>query len=158
VKSKDFKQMNNKEQNAAKLALEFFNRGFNCAESTLLSISQTLDISCHDIPKMASGFGAGMGRYGETCGAVSGAVMAMGFLHGRKDTVDRDSKEKIYEMVKEFVSRFEAEFSCIRCKDLTGCDMLTAEGVQKAKDLNVHGGICSKALTYAAKEAVRILL
>jgi C_GCAxxG_C_C family probable redox protein len=149
--------MNNDDKDVSRIALEFFNSGFNCAESTLLSVAKVINIECRDIPKMASGFGAGLGRHGEVCGAVAGAVMAIGFIHGRKDKVDPESKEKIYAIVKEFVSRFEAEFNCIRCKDLTECDMLTAEGIKKAKELNVHKGICSQAVAFASEEAVRLL-
>ena len=149
--------MDDKEQEASNLAAGFFTTGYNCAEATLLSVAKVLDIQCQDIPRMASGFGGGIGRYGEICGAVSGAVMAIGFLHGRKEKIDSASKEKIYAIVKEFVSRFEVKFNCLRCRDLTGCDMLTEEGVQKAKELNVHKGICTEAVAFAAGEAIRVL-
>jgi C_GCAxxG_C_C family probable redox protein len=154
---RSFNQMSAKEKSATEYALELFRSGYNCAESTLLAIAKTMGIACHDIPKMASGFGAGLGRHGEVCGAVSGAVMAIGFLHGRKENPDAASKEKIYAIVKDFVFTFEEEFKCVRCKDITGCDMLTEEGMQKAKDLNVHGGICSEAVAFATEEACRVL-
>ena len=46
-------------------AKENFTNGFNCAESVLKSLAGEMGIECSCIPKIATGFGAGLGRHGE---------------------------------------------------------------------------------------------
>ncbi len=87
-------------------AAEYFNRGFNCAESTLLALSDSLDIECKYIPKIATGFGGGVGRHGEICGALSGSIMALGIVLGRKEAEDRAGKEKMYKITEDFIKKF----------------------------------------------------
>ena len=62
-----------------------FNSGLNCAESVLLTLSGRLagKNSVSIIPRIATGFGGGVGRNGDICGALSGAVIAIGLALGR---------------------------------------------------------------------------
>jgi C_GCAxxG_C_C family probable redox protein len=48
------------------------------------------------IPRIATGFGGGIGKQGEVCGAVSGGVMVIGLLRGRTQSDDRAAKEAAY--------------------------------------------------------------
>ena len=131
-------------------AKENFKIGFNCAESVLKSLTTEMGIECSYIPKIATGFGAGLGRHGEICGAITGAVMALGLKYGRSDTKDPEAKEKAYAIVDGFIKAFESKFKNVRCIDLTGCNMLTPEGLQKAKDDNVHKNVCTDLVVFAA--------
>ena len=47
------------------------------------SLVQALELECSCVPRIATGFGGGMGRCGEVCGAVTGAIMAIGMVLGR---------------------------------------------------------------------------
>ena len=138
-------------------AKENFTNGFNCAESVLKSLTNEMCIECSCIPKIATGFGAGLGRHGEICGAITGVVMALGLKYGRSDAKDPEAKEKAYAIVDGFIKTFESKFKNVRCIDLTGCNMLTPEGLQKAKDNNVHKNICTDLIAFAATEAVKLL-
>jgi len=131
-------------------AKENFKIGFNCAESVLKSLTTEMGIECSYIPKIATGFGAGLGRHGEICGAITGAVMALGLKYGRSDTKDPEAKEKAYAIVDGFIKAFESKFKNVRCIDLTDCNMLTPEGLQKAKDDNVHKNVCTDLVVFAA--------
>ena len=57
---------------------------FNCSEAVMKAVR---DYFCPEIPDyviaMSSGFPVGMGGAGCTCGALSGSVMAAGYLFGR---------------------------------------------------------------------------
>ncbi|MBU4293532.1 MAG: C-GCAxxG-C-C family protein [Actinobacteria bacterium] len=138
-------------------AKENFKIGFNCAESVLKSLADEMGIECLCIPKISTGFGAGLGRHGEICGAITGAVMALGLKYGRSDTKDPEAKEKSYSIVDGFIKTFESKFKNVRCIDLTGCNMLTPEGLQKVKDDNVHKNVCTDLVVFAATEAAKLL-
>lgn len=83
-------------------------QGHVCAESVLLAVCQELDIKIDEevIPKIAYGFAGGLGNTGAVCGAVSGAVMAIGLKNDRPETME--DAMLTFKMVEEFRRRFEA--------------------------------------------------
>ena len=54
--------------------------------------------------RVAGAFGGGMGRMGETCGAVTASLMVIGLKHGKTRAEDDDAREKTYELTNEFVA------------------------------------------------------
>ncbi len=54
----------------AETASEKFLSGFNCAQSVLWTFAPRLGLDPDTALKIACGFGAGMGRREEVCGAV----------------------------------------------------------------------------------------
>lgn len=96
------------------------------------------------IPKLATGFGGGIGRRGSVCGAFAGSVMALGMKFGRTDPSDREGAQKVYEMCRQFWDLFEKEFGNIHCYELTGFRLenpeqmkqfLAAGGKEKCREL-----------------------
>lgn len=143
---------------ARELALErFVGERFNCAESVLLGVTEARGMSCECIPRMATGFGGGMGGCGETCGALVGAIMALGLRFGRSEGGDVDSKTRTGSKVRDLVFAFREEFGSLLCIDLTGVDMTTPDGAQKAIDLRLHDEFCPKFVEFAAVKAVELL-
>lgn len=51
--------------------------------------------------KLWFGFGSGMGRKEEVCGAVSGGIMVIGMKYGRGENQDRTLTEKTYHKTRE---------------------------------------------------------
>jgi len=70
--------------------------------------------------KMGSAFGGGMGLMGETCGAVTSAVLLISLKYGANDREDRDSKKRAYELTEKFIEEFRARNKSIICRDLLG--------------------------------------
>jgi C_GCAxxG_C_C family probable redox protein len=147
----------NAKNNVGKSSKDYFMDGYNCSESTLLGISEAIGEKCKFIPQIASGFGGGFGRHGEICGAISGSVMAIGLIHGRKDPKDSAAKEKIYMIVDEYLKKFIEKYGTLSCRELTGCDMLTPEGLNKIKDGKIHKNICAPIVEFAEREALKII-
>ncbi|MDH5448766.1 MAG: C-GCAxxG-C-C family protein [Candidatus Bathyarchaeota archaeon] len=114
------------------LAKFYAAKGFLCSESVLLAISDCLEIRNELIPKVATGFGAGMGGRGLVCGAISGGIIALGLKFGR----DNVRKQKInpYWFAFELLEQFEGEFGYVTCRELTGCDFTTEAGRRKYTD------------------------
>ena len=94
----------------------FYNGGLNCAETTLRCLIEEGVIDAPlDAVRMMTGFGGGMQR-GTTCGAVVGAVAAIGWALGR--TEPGESREESAEAVRVFLERFEEEFGSLNCREL----------------------------------------
>ena len=54
----------------------------------------------------------------EFCGAVSASAMVIGSLCAPTDADDTESKQKNYEIVREFSERFKALHSTVICREL----------------------------------------
>ncbi len=88
----------------------------------LLAAAEALNIETRLIPRIATPFGGGMGRQGEVCGAVTGALLALGLARGRDPGADQAIKTRAYELSADLMRRFQAQFGALRCRDLTGID------------------------------------
>ncbi|UCG50222.1 MAG: C_GCAxxG_C_C family protein [Phycisphaerales bacterium] len=111
-----------------KEAGELFRRGHSCSQAVFSAFAPDYGIDCASALKLAGGFGGGMGRLGEVCGAVSGALMVIGLRHGAVEPADKKAKEHNYEMVRRFVEKFKGRNGSIICRELLGFDMSTPEG------------------------------
>ncbi len=105
------------------------------------------------IPWIASYFGGGMGGTGSVCGAVAGAVMAIGLQLPRAKTVEAGLSN--YVVVQEFRRRFEAAMGTINCRELTGVDLTTKEGLEEL--MRSKTGVCFAAVATAYRVVVEVL-
>lgn len=109
-------------------ALEAFRDGFNCAQAVLGAFSGGFGLDENAALRIAAGFGAGLGRRRELCGAVSGAVMVLGLRYGNGA---KESNGAVYQKVQELTGLFLQEKGTLVCSELlercklqrgTGCD------------------------------------
>ena len=121
------------------------------------SLVEALGMDCTCIPRIATGFGAGMGRHGETCGAVVGAIMALGLKYGREDVTDAESKADTYAKVESLLQAFKDKYGTVVCRDLIGCDFQTPEGNERFKRENMHVNLCAKFVAFAARDSLSLL-
>jgi C_GCAxxG_C_C family probable redox protein len=115
------------------LAKQYAADGFLCSEAVLKAASQWLGVESILIPRIATGFGAGIGGCGSICGALSGGVMALGLRFGRNDPARKEGR-KPYDFAAELLNRFESKYGCITCRELTLCDLKSEAGRQKYVD------------------------
>jgi C_GCAxxG_C_C family probable redox protein len=126
----------------AEKAKEQFEKGFSCAPAVFSTYSKQLGLEKELALKIACGFGGGIGRMGRTCGAVTGAVMAIGLKHGQSDAADKESGQETRKLVKEFIDRFAALHGSIECKELLGYDLTSARGLKAARESGVFENKC----------------
>jgi C_GCAxxG_C_C family probable redox protein len=127
--------------------------GGNCAQAVLGAFSEETGLERVAALKIASGFGAGLARSQEVCGAVTGAVMVIGMRHGQERPEDKEAKEKAYALTRELLARFRAEFGSCLCRELLQVDLLTAEGQQQYQERDLGARVCHPCV----RGAVRIL-
>ena len=119
-------------------ASEKFLSGYNCAQSVFWTFAPRYGFDRDTALKVACGLGAGMGRRQETCGAVTGGILAIGLRFGRGEAQDRMATEETYAKTQELMRRFEAAQGSCNCRQLLGgCDLTTEAGRNefKARDL-----------------------
>ena len=108
-------------------AKAFFEQGYNCAQSVALAFCDETGLAPETAAKLASSFGAGMGRLREVCGAVSGALLVLGAVKGVSDPQDRQGKTAQYKEIQEFAKRFRELNGSIVCRELLGLTEKTSE-------------------------------
>ena len=107
------------------------------------------------IPRIAFYFAGGIGNTGAVCGAVIGAVMAIGLKLGRADTMEESLRR--LSVAQEFRRRFEAEKGTINCRELTGVDLSTPEGVEQYMSSDKPQTVCFPAVGIAYQLVVDLL-
>lgn len=79
-----------------------FSLGYNCAECVTEAVLALVDTGLpQEVKKMATGFGGGIGLYGDTCGALVGAVMAVSAVHGRAALPKGEDRKEVFKKTKE---------------------------------------------------------
>ena len=125
-------------------------QGLSCSHAVFSVYAAEYGLDKDAAAKIASGFGGGMGRMGQTCGAVTGAYMVIGLKYGAASG-DREVKEKTYRAIREFAEQFKAKHGALVCKDLLGCDISTPEGFEKMKKLGLHEKVCTRLVRDACE-------
>ncbi len=139
-------------------ALEYYSKGFNCAQSVIISFADILNIDEEIALRMASGFGGGMGRLQQTCGAVTGAFMVIGFLRGKSKAGDEEANEITNNLIQEFSHKFVESHGSINCKTLIKFDINTEEGMEQANKADVFNKKCSNFVKLAVELLEETLL
>jgi C_GCAxxG_C_C family probable redox protein len=128
--------------------------GGNCAQAVLGVFCEESGLDPKKAMMLAGGFGAGMARRQEVCGAVAGGIMVIGLRHGPESAGDGEAKERTYRLTRDLMSRFAAERgSCLCSELLSGCDLATAAGQKKYNEEGLSEKICRPCV----RAAVRIL-
>ncbi len=83
-----------------------FSLGYNCAECVTEAVLSLVETGLPpEVKKLATGFGGGIGLYGDTCGAVVGAVMAVSAVHGRSGLPEGEGKEVLKKSKKQLYGK-----------------------------------------------------
>jgi C_GCAxxG_C_C family probable redox protein len=133
-----------------------FSQGLNCAQSVLAAYGPRFGLERELALKAASGLGGGIGHQGETCGAVTGAVMVIGLKYGGT-AGDEASSEKTYALIEKFLEEFKARLGTTRCRELLGCDISTPEGLEAARDKGLFEERCPNFVRTSAEILEEIL-
>jgi len=129
-------------------------RPYNCCESVLLILAEYLDIDSKLIPKIGTAIGAGVSLNGLLCGSISSVAIAMGLKYGRNN--QEENPQLAWDMMNKYVNIFKDRFGAVNCRQLTGLDLKTKEGL-KEYFTRVHDYACAERLKFAIEKAVEIL-
>ncbi len=146
--------LTNRSENAAAMVAG----NWNCAQAVLGVFCSDLGLDRETAMKLASGFGAGVARCQEMCGAVSGAVMVIGLKHGQAREDEKAAKETAYRFSRELMDRFQAEFGSCLCRELLpGIDLATEAGQQRYRADGCSEKVCRPCVRFAVRILEEIL-
>ena len=131
-----------------KTAQDRFAQGYNCSQAVFSAYAAQLGMEDEVALKLASPFGGGVARQGNVCGAVTGALMALGLERGNATLETKDETSRLAE---EYIKRFQELHGSILCRELTGFDISNPDGLQKARESRVFTDTCPGLVKDAAE-------
>ncbi len=96
-------------ERARKKAHEYERDYGGCAQSVLGALQEEFGIGNKDSFKAASALAAGVARQGETCGAIIGALSALGLVSGRERMEDTEVYRAAMDSAVKMSARFKEE-------------------------------------------------
>ena len=137
-----------------KTAQDRFAQGFSCSQAVFSAYASRFGIDYETALKLASPFGGGVARQGYVCGAVTGALMALGLQTG---SASLEAKNEAYKIPEEFVKRFEDQYGTILCRQLIKYDLSKPDELQAARESGVFKSKCPEIVKEAAELVSKFL-
>lgn len=127
-------------------------QGFNCAETVLWALARYWNL---EIPtSCATGFGGGISRSGAVCGALAGAIIALGGLVGRTNPADEEGKQRCYRLGQAVLLAFSEKMGTTLCREIIGFVLGEPGGAERYAASGLKEGKCWDAIAAAVMSAV----
>lgn len=120
---------------------ELFAKGFDCSQVVLSYFAEDLGLDVDTANKISACFGGGCAE-GGTCGAVAGAMMAIGLKYGQYDEAHMEQKEIMQQKQGEFLAKFKEKRGSTLCRDLLGHDISQPGEFDKVLEEGTMGTLC----------------
>jgi C_GCAxxG_C_C family probable redox protein len=134
----------------------FFRAGnFYCSEAIVASLRRNIAPEMPEaLVAAASGFPVGVGRSKCMCGAVSGAVIGLGWFFGRTEpSTPQDPKSvNTLKLAAELQEHFRNNHKGVLCCHVHTKGMDMASGEHKAQCVSFTGEMAAKAAEIIARE------
>jgi C_GCAxxG_C_C family probable redox protein len=138
-------------------ALSSMETGFSCSQSIVAAFGPEMGLERTLALRVAAALGGGLARSGQTCGAVSGALIVIGLKYGRTEADDEESKEKTYRLGEEFLEEFKSRAGSTVCRELLGYDISDPEQRQVAQEKELFDSVCPRLVRDAAETLKQVL-
>jgi C_GCAxxG_C_C family probable redox protein len=125
-------------------AVTYFRSGYNCAQSVVLTLAEHINPESKNelIPKIATGFGGGMGRCGSVCGALTGGIMAVGIKYGTNEP-GVEKRTTAYANTQALFKQFEKQHGSVMCRTLFKYDLSDPQQATKARQEGAFEKVCT---------------
>jgi len=130
---------------------------FTCSSAVFSAFSDELGLDPDTAKKIACGFGAGISKSGNICGAVTGAIMVIGLKYGKTVLGDDAATEKTRALVQKFLQEFTERHGSVNCTELLGYNLGKPEEFAQARDNKQFVTKCPELVGDAAAILERIL-
>lgn len=142
-------------------AKEYLAQSGNCAQSSFAVLQDEFDLDSEDILKALTPF-PGLALRGETCGAVTGSLMALGLVYGRDQLSNQRGYVASLSSARKFCTKFEDQFGSTSCskilKQNIGASFNLADSKEVKQYLQEDGQkICGEIVAYAAQVAADLI-
>lgn len=147
-------------QQAAELAADYFGNGYHCAEAVVAAFLETIGENDPTAIAHATAFGGGFGKsFAEACGVLSGCLIAIGHVHGRRER--GEEWDVPAELAAELRQQFLVSYGTTNCavlrerfgekEQMTECRKLVREGTVRLLEIHQDSKCKSQPQTCACE-------
>ena len=111
------------------IAKKYFMTGINCAQSVVLAFKDEMGLDEQTLKKLSIGYGGGVARQREVCGAVLGMTMVLSYLKS-----DGKDKMNIYSLIQQASSEIKDKLGTIVCREMLDGIVDTSSTSPKPED------------------------
>lgn len=129
-----------------------FLQGIDCSQVVTGEFAHEMKLDQDQARKIASCFGGGM-MCGETCGAVTGALMVIGMVYGHSREGDQEQKDLMTAKTAEFKKLFLENYPSCMCRDLLGHDISKPGEMDRV----LEKGLLAEFCPCVVEDVIRIL-
>ena len=122
-----------------------FMQGIDCSQVVTGAFAEKMGMTEEQARKVSSCFGGGM-MCGETCGAVTGALMIIGMVYGHSREGDQSQKEIMAAKTGEFKKLFGEKYSSCICRELLGHDISKPGEMEKVLEKGLMFDFCPRVV------------
>ncbi len=133
---------------AMEVCCKYFEKDYNCCETVLLAFSELLGMESDIIPRIATPFGGGIHQRRHMCGALTGAIMAIGLRYGR--STPQGDREPVSERTGRIVEKFTEKYGSTNCIEVLGFTPDDLEKVKRNKQ-QLRANICTPLIKQVAE-------
>lgn len=135
---------------------ELFMQGIDCSQVVTGQFADRMKMEEADARKVSACFGGGM-MCGETCGAVTGALMVIGMIYGHSKEGDQEQKNVMSEKTAEFKRLFLEKYPSCMCRELLGHDISKPGEMDKVLEKGLLFEFCPEVVENTIEILEKIL-
>lgn len=120
---------------------QLFMQGIDCSQVVCGHFAERMGMTEEEAREVSACFGGGM-MCGETCGAVTGALMVLGTVYGHSKEGDQTQKDIMSGKVAEFKRLFAEKYPSCMCRDLLGHDISKPGEMEKVLEKGLLFSLC----------------
>lgn len=129
-----------------------YTAGCSCAQAVFSGLAPRSGLPAEQAVRIAASFGGGIGRQGQICGALSGALMALGLRYGHAcPPADPEAKKRTLLLSQRLIERFRDRNGHITCPGLLGFDLANTELREAAEQAGTFKQFCQDVVRSAAE-------
>jgi C_GCAxxG_C_C family probable redox protein len=129
----------------------------SCAETVVAFAVGAMGLD-PNLVLVARYFGGGVAGMGEACGALTGTGVALGLRDCHLPEEEDDLRASTADGVQALLRDFASEFGSCRCRELTGCDLSTPEGLEVFRADPMQHGRCAEYVGWACDRLAPLLV
>lgn len=138
-------------------SVDYFLSGLNCSQSVFAPFAKKHFPDITSALKIMSPFGGGFSRTDNVCGAVSGAMAAIGLNTGHSEADDAEGKQFCKEVTQKFLAEFKKQHGSLNCTDLIGYNLAIEEESKQALEELVFEKICPGLVESAENIVLKLM-
>ena len=129
---------------------------YGCAEATFVALKDAFGLPDAADSAAAMALNGGVAYSGATCGALTGAAMALGLLAERRIDGHAAAKRAARVLTVQLMAEFEREHGAVDCRRLLGKDIRTDEQHRAFIESGIWRDRCMGQIEFSVRRLARL--